>query len=46
MRTLVPYLENLDNLKTIIVAATDSVEDLRKPKGMNVYALNQILADY
>ncbi len=40
---LVPYLENVDNLKTIIVAATDSVEDLAKPKNMNVYALNDIL---
>ena len=40
---LVPYLENLDNLKTIIVAATDCVEDLRKPKGIKVYALNKIL---
>ncbi len=40
---LVPYLENCDNLKTIIVAATDSVEDLKKPKGINVYALNEIL---
>lgn len=39
---LVPYLENLDNLKTIIVAGIDSVEDLRKPRGINVYALNDI----
>ena len=42
---LVPYLENLDNLKTIIVAATDSIESLRKPKGINVYCLNDILKD-
>ncbi|MGB5919737.1 aldolase/citrate lyase family protein [Arcobacter sp.] len=40
---LVPYLENVDNLKTIIVAAIDSVDDLKKPKGINVYALNEIL---
>lgn len=39
---LVPYLENLDNLKTIVVAGIDSVEDLKKPKDINVYALNQI----
>ncbi|MFW3354207.1 aldolase/citrate lyase family protein [Aliarcobacter butzleri] len=39
---LVPYLENLDNLKTIVVAGVDSVEDLKKPKDINVYALNQI----
>jgi acyl-coenzyme A synthetase/AMP-(fatty) acid ligase/citrate lyase beta subunit len=42
---LVPYLENVDNLKTIIVAGTNSVEDYKKPKGINVYALNQILKD-
>ncbi len=42
---LVPYLENLDNLKTIIVAACDSVDDLRKPKDINVYALSDILAN-
>jgi len=42
---LVPYLENVDNLKTIIVAATDSVDNLQKPKGINVYCLNDILRD-
>ncbi|MEN8717295.1 MAG: aldolase/citrate lyase family protein [Sulfurovum sp.] len=41
---LVPYLENCDNLKTIIVAGCDSVEELKKPKDINVYALNEILA--
>jgi acyl-coenzyme A synthetase/AMP-(fatty) acid ligase/citrate lyase beta subunit len=40
---LVPYLENVDNLKTIIVAAIDSVDDLKKPKGINVYSLTEIL---
>lgn len=40
---LVPYLENVDNLKTIIVAGTNSVEDYKKPKGINVYALDEIL---
>ncbi|CAM3574648.1 aldolase/citrate lyase family protein [Arcobacter aquimarinus] len=39
---LVPYLENLDNLKTIVVAGIDSVEELKKPKDINVYALNEI----
>ncbi|WP_419677799.1 aldolase/citrate lyase family protein [Aliarcobacter lanthieri] len=39
---LIPYLENLDNLKTIVVAGVDSVEDFKAPKGINVYALNQI----
>ncbi|RBQ30815.1 aldolase/citrate lyase family protein [Aliarcobacter vitoriensis] len=42
---LVPYLENLDNLKTIVVAGVDSVEDFKAPKGINVYALNQIFKD-
>jgi acyl-coenzyme A synthetase/AMP-(fatty) acid ligase/citrate lyase beta subunit len=42
---LVPYLENCDNLKTIIVAACDNVDNLKKPKGINVYALNEILAN-
>ena len=42
---LVPYLENLDNLKTIIIAGTDSVDGFSIPKGMQVFALNQILAD-
>ncbi|GGD36701.1 hypothetical protein GCM10012288_08460 [Malaciobacter pacificus] len=42
---LVPYLENCDNLKTIIVAACDNVDGLKKPKGINVYALNEILAN-
>ncbi len=42
---LVPYLENIDNLKTIIVAAIDSVKALKKPKSIKVYALNEILAN-
>ncbi|MBL3520120.1 AMP-binding protein [Arcobacter lanthieri] len=42
---LVPYLENLDNLKTIVVAGVDSIEDFKAPKGINVYALNQIFKD-
>jgi len=42
---LLPYLEHIDNLKTIVVAGTDSVDSLQKPKGMNVYALNTILEE-
>lgn len=42
---LTPYLENLDNLKTIIVAGTNSVEGYNVPKGMQVFALNEILAN-
>jgi len=40
---LLPYLEHSDNLKTIIVAGTDSVDNLQKPKGINVYSLTKIL---
>ncbi|MGB5791711.1 aldolase/citrate lyase family protein [Poseidonibacter sp.] len=40
---LVPYLENLDNLKTIIVAGIDSTDSLSIPKGMNVYSFSEIL---
>ena len=39
---LVPYLENLDNLKTIVIAGIDSVDGLKKPKDINIYALNEI----
>ncbi|OCM00016.1 Long-chain-fatty-acid--CoA ligase [Aliarcobacter thereius] len=39
---LVPYLENLDNLKTIIIAGVDSVENFKKPKDIEVFALNSI----
>jgi acyl-coenzyme A synthetase/AMP-(fatty) acid ligase/citrate lyase beta subunit len=42
---LFPYLEHIDNLKTIIVAGIDSIEDYKKPNGMKVYSLNQILKD-
>jgi len=40
---LLPYLENHDNLKTIIVAGIDSTEGLNIPKGMNVYSFSEIL---
>ncbi len=40
---LLPYLENLDNLKTIIVAGIDSTEGLNIPKGMNVYSFSEVL---
>ena len=41
---LVPYLENLDNLKTIIIAGIDSTEGLNIPKGINVYSFSEVLA--
>ena len=39
---LLPYLENLDNLKTIVVAGVDSVADLKSPEDIKVYSLNEI----
>ena len=39
---LVPYLLNLDNLKTIIIAGIDSTDGLKKPEGIEIFALNQI----
>lgn len=42
---LVPYLENLDNLRTIVIAGIDSVEGIKKPKNINIYALNQIFKE-
>jgi acetyl-CoA synthetase len=41
---LLPYLENLDNLKTIVIAGIDSVESIKKPKDINIYSLNEIFA--
>lgn len=40
---LLPYLENLDNLKHIIVAGVNSVENLEKPHGITLYSLDQAL---
>ncbi len=40
---LLPYLENLDNLSHIIVAGIQNVDALLQPKGINVYALEDIL---
>jgi len=37
---LIPYLENLDNLKTIVIAGINSVKNLKAPKGIKVYTLN------
>ena len=38
-----PYIENLVNLKHIIVAGIDSIEELPQPSRINVYSLNEIL---
>jgi len=40
---LLPYLENLDNLKHIIVSGTSNVTELKKPNGVEVYSLDLIL---
>ena len=40
---LLPYLENLDNLSHIIVAGIQNVDALLQPRGINVYALEDIL---
>ena len=40
---LVPYLENLDNLKTIIIAGADNIDNYNVPNGMQIFSLNTIL---
>ncbi|MCL0061528.1 aldolase/citrate lyase family protein [Thermodesulfovibrionales bacterium] len=40
---LFPYFEDLYNLKNIIVAGIDSVDELRKPKKIQVYSLKKVL---
>jgi len=40
---LLPYVENLSNLKHIIVAGIDSIDELSQPGSVNVYSLNEIL---
>ena len=42
---LLPYIETMDNLQHVIVAGTDSVEDLPKPNGVTVHSLVEILAE-
>src|SRR5574344_1695108 len=39
---LIPYLEHLDNLKTIVVAGIANTDNLKVPEGMQVFALDQI----
>jgi len=40
---LLPYLENLDNLKHIIVSGIKSVDEIAGSKNIKVYALDEIL---
>lgn len=42
-KDLLPYIENLVNLKHIIVAGIDSVDELPQPSGIHVYSLNEII---
>ncbi len=41
--SLLPYLENLDNLKNIIIAGVDSTDKIKKPRGMNIYSFEDAL---
>ncbi len=43
---LLPYLENLDNLTHIIISGIQSVDELKRPKDINVYSLDEILKDF
>ncbi|WP_164969145.1 aldolase/citrate lyase family protein [Candidatus Marinarcus aquaticus] len=40
---LLPYLQNVDDLKHIIIAGIDSVDGMAQPKGMHIYALDEVL---
>ncbi len=40
---LLPYLENLDNLKHIIIDGIENTSEITKPKSINIYSLNEIL---
>ena len=44
-KNLVPYLESLDNLGYVIVSGIGSTDDLETPKGIQVYALDQVLPE-
>jgi len=43
---LLPYLENLDNLNHIIIDGIKDTSGLLKPKNINIYALEEILANF
>ena len=40
---LLPYLENLDNLKHIIISGIKNADEIAKSKSIKVYALDEIL---
>ncbi len=43
---LLPYLENLDNLKHIIISGIKSADEVVKPKTIKIYALDEILESF
>lgn len=44
--SLLPYLENLDNLKHIIIGGITDTAELTQPKGIAIYALTDILDNF
>ena len=42
-KNLVPHLENLDNLRHVIVSGISNIDELHVPKNMHVYALDTLL---
>ena len=44
--SLLPYLENLDNLNHIIIDGIENTDGITKPKNINIYSLNEILKGY
>ena len=43
---LLPYLENLVNLKHIIIDGIDDISSIAKPKNINIYNLNEVLSGF
>jgi acyl-coenzyme A synthetase/AMP-(fatty) acid ligase len=43
---LLPYLENLDNLRHIIIAGVANTDAFQQPKSINIYALDEILESF
>ncbi|NQY53585.1 MAG: AMP-binding protein [Campylobacteraceae bacterium] len=41
--TLLPYLENLDNLKHIIVVGCEDISTLQKPYAANLYSFEEVI---
>ena len=41
--TLLPYLENLDNLHHIIVSGTTNLKELKKPHGATLYSFEEVI---